>query len=377
LGNRKGAAETVRQNIATICKSVYQLTADNIGIERLSGMMTRSYRWKPSGDQEEAQTWLATYNPIYVSNKIPLLGPGGGQRIWAGRLFVLSQTSCAYAELIRGATAVSGRALDHFALHVVTGGFVEMHHHGGTVTARPGDLLLLDLQAPVRLVRGTDSSPSADLTLWIPRASLPAKFADLTRRHGILAKAADPGTSVVAAALQAMLAQVDIVTAAEMDEIASGVALLAVQILALAARSDLAVEQSNSAPLDSFVVISRYIETHLAAKDLSADSLAMTFGLSRASLYRLFEPTGGVASYIRARRLARVQQEITAAGLGNRRIAPIAYRYGFRSIPAFNRAFKSTYGQTPREALAAKRSSLPSASAHALGKLAQWLLDIP
>ncbi|MBO4221544.1 helix-turn-helix domain-containing protein [Bradyrhizobium neotropicale] len=341
-------------------------------------MMIRSYRWKPAGDQEEAQTWLATYHPIYVSNKVPLLGPGGSQEIWAGRIFVLSQTSCAHAELVRGATAVSGRAVDHFALQVVMGGFVEIHHHGGTVTARAGDLLLLDLQAPVRLIRGTDNGPSADLTLWIPRASLPAKFADLTARHDTLAKAAAPGASVVSAALQAMLAQVHLVTAAEMDEIASGIALLAVQILTLEARRNSAVEPSDSPPLDSFVIISRYIENHLAAKDLSADSLVKTFGLSRASLYRLFEPTGGVASYIRARRLARVQQEITAGGLGNRRIAPIAYRYGFRSIPAFNRAFKSTYGQTPREALTAKRSSLPSpaGSSHALGQLAQWLLDI-
>jgi AraC-like DNA-binding protein len=64
--------------------------------------------------------------------------------------------------------------------------------------------------------------------------------------------------------------------------------------------------------------------------------------------YRLFEPVGGVASYIRTRRLARARQELTAPGLEDYRIGPIAYRAGFQSIPAFNRAFRAAYGQIPR-----------------------------
>jgi AraC-like DNA-binding protein len=109
------------------------------------------------------------------------------------------------------------------------------------------------------------------------------------------------------------------------------------------------------------------------------DKLARTFGLSRASLYRLFEPVGGVASYIRTRRLARARQELTAPGLEDRRIGPIAYRAGFHSIPAFNSAFRPAYGQTPRST----RSTIKSAPTVALKKprgrlgiLARWLLKI-
>ena len=60
------------------------------------------------------------------------------------------------------------------------------------------------------------------------------------------------------------------------------------------------------------------------------------FGLSRASLYRLFEPAGGIAKYIRKARLSRAFQEITTAELSNRRIGHIAYALGFKNVSAFS-----------------------------------------
>jgi hypothetical protein len=56
--------------------------------------------------------------------------------------------------------------------------------------------------------------------------------------------------------------------------------------------------------------IKRYIEQHLASPELSPASICAAFGLSRATLYRLFEPLGGIASSIRERRLARTYAEL-------------------------------------------------------------------
>jgi AraC-like DNA-binding protein len=109
------------------------------------------------------------------------------------------------------------------------------------------------------------------------------------------------------------------------------------------------------------------------------DKLARTFGLSRASLYRLFEPVGGVASYIRTRRLARARQELTTPGLEDRRIGPIAYRAGFQSIPAFNRAFRAAYGQTPRGTRKPEGGGSPielKTPRRRMGILARWLVEI-
>jgi AraC-like DNA-binding protein len=184
---------------------------------------------------------------------------------------------------------------------------------------------------------------------------------------------------VVAAALQALLPQLDTATAAEMDELVSGIVGLCARVAGLSSRSRRAGSAAGPPPLQSFVTICRFVEANLGARDLGVDKLAKTFGLSRASLYRLFEPVGGVASYIRTRRLARARQELTAPGLEDRRIGPIAYRAGFQSIPAFNRAFRAAYGQTPRSTR--KREGGGSAiefktPRRRMGILARWLVEI-
>jgi AraC-like DNA-binding protein len=144
---------------------------------------------------------------------------------------------------------------------------------------------------------------------------------------------------VAAAALQALLPQLGTTTAAEMDEPVSGIVGLCARVVALSSGSRRAGSAAGPPPLDSLVTVCRFVEANLGARDLGVDKLARTFGLSRASLYRLFAPVGGVASYIRTRRLARARQELTAPGLEDRRIGPIAYRAGFHSIPAFNAPF--------------------------------------
>ncbi len=135
---------------------------------------------------------------------------------------------------------------------------------------------------------------------------------------------------------------------AEFDAVAEGLVALATKSIApaLARAGDAAVPP----PLASFVTIRRYIDRKLASPDLSANSIAAEFNLSRASLYRLFEPAGGIAKYIRKVRLSRAYQEITAAEFSDRRIGFIAYQIGFKNVSAFSRLFHEVYGVTPGEA---------------------------
>lgn len=64
-------------------------------------------------------------------------------------------------------------------------------------------------------------------------------------------------------------------------------------------------------------------------------------------------------------------------GLQDHRIGPIAYRAGFQSIPAFNRAFREAYGQTPRSARKTEGSPVCDARPRGkMGVLTRWLLEI-
>jgi AraC-like DNA-binding protein len=64
----------------------------------------------------------------------------------------------------------------------------------------------------------------------------------------------------------------------------------------------------------------------------------------------MFEPLGGIASYIRERRMFRCLAEITSPTHTHRSIADLAYSWGFGNEAAFSRAFRRMFGMSPREA---------------------------
>jgi AraC-like DNA-binding protein len=100
------------------------------------------------------------------------------------------------------------------------------------------------------------------------------------------------------------------------------------------------------------------------------------YSVSSAFIARCAISVGGVASFIRERRLARAHLELTTPGLQNRRIGPIAYQAGFHSIAAFNRAFRAAYGETPRNVRKPSSGFTPCVKRpDEIGILARWLLE--
>ena len=98
------------------------------------------------------------------------------------------------------------------------------------------------------------------------------------------------------------------------------------------------------------IAIRRFIEDNLPNFDLGVDMLRARFGLSRTALYEQFEAEGGVASYIRDRRLARAMRILAGLeGEGRRRISTVGYACGFGTEKMFSRAFRRRYGVNPSE----------------------------
>lgn len=106
--------------------------------------------------------------------------------------------------------------------------------------------------------------------------------------------------------------------------------------------------------------ICAYIDHHLADPELGPEQLCRRFHCSRARLYRLFAPLGGVAHYIRQTRLERCHAALrTSQRKVN--VSEVALEWGFSSISHFNRLFRNTYGVTPGEVRrAARPPDLPS-----------------
>lgn len=93
----------------------------------------------------------------------------------------------------------------------------------------------------------------------------------------------------------------------------------------------------------------RFIAANLFSPELDSDSLSRHLNLSRRQLYNLFSGYGGVAAYIRRRRLEASHDAIVDP-TDPRQIQTIAYDAGFRDPAQFSRLFRTEFGYAPSEA---------------------------
>ena len=93
--------------------------------------------------------------------------------------------------------------------------------------------------------------------------------------------------------------------------------------------------------------IRRFIEQNLDSPELDVDLILKQFGVSRASLYRIFESANGVRQYISNRRLHRAVVELSEAPMERGRVGSIAEKWNFSSAGNFNRAVRREFDITP------------------------------
>lgn len=106
-------------------------------------------------------------------------------------------------------------------------------------------------------------------------------------------------------------------------------------------------------PIEAVIMnrVSQIIATHLADPALTPELLCREIGVSRSSLYRIFEPLGGVSTYIRRARLRKTRDSLADISDG-RPISTIAEQWGFLDPSAYSRMFRKEFGIPPREARA-------------------------
>lgn len=93
--------------------------------------------------------------------------------------------------------------------------------------------------------------------------------------------------------------------------------------------------------------IQYFIEEHLDSPDLNTTLILQNFGISRASLYRMFEADAGVRAYINHRRLMRAVTDLASAPKRRGLIHRVSERWGFSSDAAFSRMIRSKFGVAP------------------------------
>jgi AraC-like DNA-binding protein len=245
---------------------------------------------------------------------------------------------------------------------------------GRAVEVHAGDVCFLDLSRPINL-RAPDYE---SLTLILQRAALQPHIADLDSFHGRILQKNSPLNTMLVGHLRTLFAEAPMLSSADGRAAANGTAAL---IAAFAGPSDKgrdAIARSESAK--SLLTFRRFIETSLHNPELGPDFICRKLGVSRAKLYRAFEPMGGVSSYVHQRRLARASQLITDPAHAHERVGAIAARCGFGNVSVFSRAFRQAYGMPPTEMRdALERAELADtvfSGEVGFGTMSRWLLGL-
>lgn len=297
------------------------------------------------GTEENIAAWRAAVSTFFDVDE---LAAGEGQpfradlRSYALGSVVFGLARASSQHFRRDTRTMARSGVDH----VIIQAYLRGGYHGTAgrreIRVRAGDICVLDLAQTLE----TWATPFENLTLVVPRPMLDARLLRTEELHGLVLSGGSPLTAMLTSHLHSLLDQAPRMSFEESQAVVEGtVALVSACIRGEVERRD----AQCSTPADaSLFRIRQYIETQLTSADLSADSVATHFGLSRASLYRLFAPIGGIADYIRRRRLHRAFFDLV--GSRNRRISEVARRWQLGTDAHFARSFKAAYGISPRAA---------------------------
>lgn len=206
------------------------------------------------------------------------------------------------------------------------------------------------------------------ICVFMPREILQKRIGDLDALHG-----ADlhPGMSRLLADYLGLLVEcLRDMPAEDGDEAEND----AIEMIAASLRPEAVTLRDARSPIRDVTLLraKQVIEINLRSPKLTPDLLCRTLGVSRRTLYRLFEPLGGVHQYILRRRLGRVMLALSAPD-NRQRIADVAADYGFTCHETFWRAFKRQYSVTPGEARSFNAGDAIDVPRYSDAGLNQWL----
>ena len=253
-------------------------------------------------------------------------------------------------QISRSEARVRMDPLDHYAVTLGPASGQSVDADGRRVAAAPMQPLLIDLARPFQL--HWEAGPR--VTLYVPRGALDELLPRALDVHGV--KLDGVGALLFAQHLLAL--QRHLPTMAQSS--VPGARRAALHLLAASLAPSFESLGLARPAIDRSLcrLVRSYIESQLQDAELDAQAICRHFRISRSTLYRLFEFAGGVAAYVRDRRLARIHA-LLAQPQRRQYIGRIALDFGFSSAAAFSRAFMAQFGYRPREV--PLRAGLPCA----------------
>lgn len=347
---------------------------------RASDRMPSQFRLDLSvapGNAHEFDLWRSGMEPLFAMD-----APDEEAR----SSFAVKMTSFQFADVAiifgnssaasfkRTAPMIARSGFDNICLLVYTKGGCVLNIEGHAAEVNAGDICFLDLSRRCTLLAPNYES----LTLILPRAMLEPHVANLDDLHGRILSRSSPLNAMLFNHMQILFAEAASLNSEDAHAAASGTAAL------IAAFSGPSENGRDTIAQFEFVVslhtLRRFVEDHLSRSDLGPDFICRHFGVSRATLYRAFQPVGGVSHYIHQRRLMRAYRMITDRNQAHLRVGAIAARCGFSNNSVFSRSFRQAYDMAPSELRSAQERTrleqIEISNEAGFGTMSRWLLGL-
>jgi AraC-like DNA-binding protein len=263
---------------------------------------------------------------------------------WIGRLMVAEVASTAQ-DVQRTAREISRTDAEYLQLGTVYRGAARVAQDGREAVLGAGDFAVVETTRPFRWTFDGDWEVGA---FTLPRASVGLSEAESRLLCARRLDGQAGVTGVVSRFLRDLASNADHLSGAQSERVLADLTDLVVTLLGDWVDDSEVVRSSLQRAL--MVRVKDYIDRRLADPTLGPAEIAAAVSISPRYLHKLFAAEQrSVGQYVRGLRLERCRRDLLDPRLADRSIAAIAFGWGFGDLSGFNRAFRATFGATPRE----------------------------
>lgn len=300
---------------------------------------------------QQLAAWKGWFDGVFdVATEESETGFDAGSVVWTAGDFGLSHVRAPALTALRGKRLLRSNPIDHW---VITLGQSRTVGEGG-------DGVALDIPARtpfvVSLGRELVSRRSQDerLQLYLPRDAFRELAPVLDAAQGVAF--ATPMGRLLGDYITILNSNLPDIEATDLPRLTNAVRAMVLACTAPSSdRLDLATSQIHLTKRER---VRQFIDANLRHAGLDTVMLCREMGMSRTQLYRLLQADGGVAHYIRRRRLRRSYADLSDPA-NTATITAIADSLCFEDASSFSRAFKQEFGVNPRDVRAVALAGLP------------------